>query len=58
MTVTASAGIDPAWTATKPTPASQPVRDDTKPDEAAERPAEPRHAPAPEGQGTHVDIRV
>ena len=68
MSVTASAGIAPAWTATRPTPATaapapeaapadRPVEDTTKPDETvAEAPAEPRKPP--EGQGTRIDIRV
>jgi hypothetical protein len=63
MNVTASAGIAPAWTATKPTPADQPVNDNTKAGEtrvqtAADKPAERRQPPAPEGQGTRIDIRV
>jgi hypothetical protein len=63
MNVTSSAGIAPAWTATKPAPADQPVTDDTKPREtpartAADKPAERRQVPAPEGQGTRIDIRV
>jgi hypothetical protein len=67
MNVTASAGIAPAWTATRPTPATaapapeaetadQPVEETTKPQEVAEKSAEPRRAP--EGQGTRIDIRV
>ena len=69
MNVTASAGIAPAWTATKPPPAAeaapadQPAGATTQPGEApartvAEQPAEPRRARPPEGQGTRIDIHV
>jgi hypothetical protein len=67
MNVTASAGIAPAWTATRPTPATaapapeaasadRSVEDTAQPEEIAEKPAEPRKPP--EGQGTRIDIRV
>ena len=72
MNVTASAGIAPAWTATKPTPAAeaapaapadQSAGATVQPGEApartvAEQPAEPRRARPPEGQGTRIDIHV
>jgi len=73
MNVTASAGIAPAWTATRPTPATaaaapeavsadQPVGETTKREEAPDRTAaaETPAEPrkAPEGQGARIDIRV
>jgi hypothetical protein len=66
MNVTSSAGIAPAWTATKPEPAArtdQPDHNANEPREravrkVAEKPAEPRRPLVPQGQGTRVDIRA
>jgi hypothetical protein len=63
MNVTPTAGIAAAWSATKPNPNDQAIRaalerqgtgpvSSDSPSEADQGP------PAPEGQGTEVDIRV
>jgi hypothetical protein len=68
MNVASSAGLAPAWTAAKPAPADhtaqlaaakqQPTAGETPASSAGESPPAARQAPAPEGQGTRVDIRV
>jgi hypothetical protein len=59
MNITPTAGIAAAWSSAKTSPnqqAAQPVSDRRA---RAEEPAEPKKAPpAPEGQGTRVDVRV
>ncbi len=61
MTVTPTAGIAATWSAAKPNPSAQAVQansqrqakaGETPPQEPAKGP------PAPEGQGTRVDVRV
>jgi hypothetical protein len=62
MNVTPTAGIAAAWSAAKTSPNDQAAQQDTsetKPRRAPEDRPEPRKSPpAPEGQGTRVDVRV
>jgi hypothetical protein len=61
MTVRPTAGIAAAWSAAKASPNQQPVRlaSDRQATAGQAREAEPKKGPpAPEGQGTQVDVRV
>jgi hypothetical protein len=63
MNVTPTAGIAAAWSAAKASPndrAAQPANtSEPRPRQASDDTPEPRKAaPAPEGQGTRVDVRV
>ena len=60
MNVTPTAGIAATWSAAKTSPnqAAQPASGPAKTGQAQEA-AEPKKGPpAPEGQGTQVDVRV
>ncbi len=59
MNVTPTAGIAAAWSAAKASPNDQAARTASTPQAKAEERPEPRKSPpAPEGQGTRVDVRV
>ncbi len=63
MNVTPTAGIAAAWSAAKVSPNDQAVQlagsSQAKPSQAAEDTSEAKKSPpAPEGQGTRVDVRV
>ena len=59
MNVTPTAGIAAAWSAAKASPNDQAAQTASAPQGKAEERAEPRKSPpAPEGQGTRVDVRV
>ena len=63
MNVTPTAGIAAAWSAAKASPNDQAARaasaTQAKAGQAPEERSEPRKSPpAPEGQGTRVDVRV
>ena len=63
MNITPTAGIAAAWSAVKTSPTQQPAQlgsnRQAKAGQAAEEAAEPRKSPpAPEGQGTWVDVRA
>ena len=63
MNVTPTAGIAAAWSAAKAAPNDQAVQfassRQAKAGEASEPPVAPKKGqPAPEGQGTQVDVRV
>jgi hypothetical protein len=62
MNVTSTAGIAAAWSAAKTSPgeqAARPASGGPKGQPTSEEPAEAKKGPpAPEGQGTRVDVRV
>jgi hypothetical protein len=63
MNVTPTAGIAAAWSAAKASPNDQAAQlassRQAKAGEASEEAVEPKKGPpAPEGQGTRVDVRV
>ena len=63
MNVTPTAGIAAAWSAAKASPNDQAAQaantSETSPRQASDDAPEPRKAPpAPEGQGTRIDVRV
>jgi hypothetical protein len=63
MNVAPTAGIAAAWSAAKASPNDQATQlassGQTKPSQVGEDTPEPKkRAPAPEGQGTRVDVRV
>ena len=63
MNVTPTAGIAAAWSAAKASPNDQAAQlagsSQVEPDRASDEAREPKKSPpAPEGQGTRVDVRV
>ena len=63
MNVTPTAGIAAAWSAAKSSPSDQAAqlansRNQAKAGTAAKAPEAKKSPPAPEGQGTRVDVRV
>ena len=63
MNVTPTAGIAAAWSAAKASPnhqaAQRPASRPAETGQASEEAVEPKKgAPAPDGQGTRVDVRV
>jgi hypothetical protein len=62
MSVTPTAGIAAAWSAAKTSPNVQPAQfagSGQKAQPRSEEPVEPKKTPpAPEGQGTKVDVQV